>query len=179
MLSSVLKGRSNLHCVQVTMYLNSPEIVVQPSVNDLKKVLGRLARNQVESSKPFVRWMSGTCIETPEVRGASDDDEPFVHTFFTDVSQNPQIVKTMLNLTQSTQKVIFGITRSATSHICCLRFRCFCSGVHRIWQKTTCCQSCSMRICTNYASSLESHTACSDSTLSTCQPCFYMKTVCH
>ena len=93
------------------MYLNSPEIVVQPSVNDLKKVLGRLARNQVESSKPFVRWMSGTCIEAPEVRGASDDDEPFVHTFFTDVSQNPQIVKTMLTLTHSTQKVIFGITR--------------------------------------------------------------------
>ena len=93
------------------MYLNSPEIVVQPSINDLKKVLGRLARNQVECSKPFVRWMSGTCIETPEVRGASDDDEPFVHTFFTDVAQNPQIVKTMLTLTHSTQKVIFGITR--------------------------------------------------------------------
>ncbi len=107
-----------LSSMQVTMYLNSPEIVVQPSVNDLKKVLGRLARNQVESSKPFVRWMSGTCIETPEVRGASEDDEPFVHTFFTDVSQNPQIVKTMLNLTQSTQKVIFGITRSAASCIC-------------------------------------------------------------
>ena len=87
------------------MYLNSPEIVVQPSVNDLKKVLGRLARNQVESSKPFVRWMS------PEVRGASDHDDPFEHTFFTDVSQNPQIVKTMLTLTHSTQKVIFGITR--------------------------------------------------------------------
>lgn len=97
--------------LQVVMYLNSPEIVVQPSVNDLKKVLGRLARNQVESSKPFVRWMSGTCMETPEVRGVSDDDEPFVHTFFTDVSQNPQIVKTMLTLTHSTQKVIFGITR--------------------------------------------------------------------
>ena len=97
------------------MYLNSPEIVVQPSINDLKKVLGRLARNQVECSKPFVRWMSGTCIETPEVRGATDDDEPFVHTFFTDVSQNPQIVKTMLTLTHSTQKVIFGITRSGIS----------------------------------------------------------------
>ena len=97
--------------LQVTMYLNSPEIVVQPSINDLKKVLGRLARNQVECSKPFIRWMSGTCIETPEVKGASDDDEPFVHTFFTDVSQNPQIVKAMLTLTHSTQKVIFGITR--------------------------------------------------------------------
>lgn len=95
--------------------------MVQPSVNDLKKVLGRLARNQVESSKPFVRWMSGTCIEAPEVRGASDDDEPFVHTFFTDVSQNPQIVKTMLTLTHSTQKVIFGITRycQMTSEMSC------------------------------------------------------------
>lgn len=99
------------------MYLNSPEIVVQPSINDLKKVLGRLARNQVECSKPFVRWMNGTCVDTPEVRGATDDDEPFVHTFFTDVSQNPQIVKTMLTLTHSTQKVIFGITRLVASQI--------------------------------------------------------------
>ena len=110
--SSISSINADAQCaLQVVMYLNSPEIVVQPSVNDLKKVLGRLARNQVEGSKPFVRWMSGTCIETPEVRGASDDDEPFVHTFFTDVSQNPQIVKTMLTLTHSTQKVIFGITR--------------------------------------------------------------------
>ncbi len=93
------------------MSLNAPEIVVQPSINDAKKVLGRLARNLVECSKPFVRWMDGTCIEAPEIRGAAEDDEPFVHNFFLDVSQNPQIVKTMLALTHSIQKVIFSFNR--------------------------------------------------------------------
>lgn len=97
--------------LQVAMSLNAPEIVVQPSINDAKKVLGRLARNLVECSKPFVRWMDGTCIEAPEIRGAAEDDEPFVHNFFLDVSQNPQIVKTMLALTHSIQKVIFSFNR--------------------------------------------------------------------
>lgn len=82
-------------------------------MNDLKKVLGRVARNLVECSKPFVRWMDGSCIETAELRGSAEEDEPFVHNFFLDVSQNPQIVKTMLTLTHSIQKIIFSINRCA------------------------------------------------------------------
>lgn len=109
-------GNSNLRLVlfvlfQITMSLNNPEVVVQPSANDVKKVLGRLARNLVECSKPFVRWMDGTCLETPEIPAAAEDEEPFLHSFFWDVSQNPQIVKAMLTLTHSIQKVIFSINR--------------------------------------------------------------------
>lgn len=36
----------------------------------LSKILGRVVRGLIESSKPFVRWMDGTCIEAPEQRSA-------------------------------------------------------------------------------------------------------------
>ena len=61
-----------------------------PQVN---KALGRLVRSLVESTKPFVRWMDGTSIETPEQRGASEDDEPIVFTFYWDVAANPSVCR--------------------------------------------------------------------------------------
>lgn len=44
----------------------APEVVVSPSTSEASKQLGRLLRNLVESAKPFVRWMDGTCAEAPE-----------------------------------------------------------------------------------------------------------------
>lgn len=45
----------------------------------------------MESTKLFVRWMDGTCSETPEQRGPNEDDEPVVFTFYWDVAANPQV----------------------------------------------------------------------------------------
>jgi dynein heavy chain len=61
------------------MHLVNPEVVVQPSAHDIKKMINRLAKGIVESGKPFVRWMDGTCLEAPEIPGPTKDDEPFVH----------------------------------------------------------------------------------------------------
>ncbi len=52
--------------LQVALLLLPPEVVVTPSSAEVGRQLGRLLRNVVESSKPFVRWMDGTCIEAPE-----------------------------------------------------------------------------------------------------------------
>ena len=76
-------------------------MVVNPSVQEVNKLLGRLVRSLVESTKPFVRWMDGTCIETPEQRVGNEDDEPVVFTFYWDVAANPQVIRcdiTILNL---------------------------------------------------------------------------------
>ena len=71
------------HCqLQVAVHLRAPEVVVQPSLNDIKRTLMRLARLAVESSKAFVRWMDGTCIPCPEQPSVSEDEEPFVHSFY-------------------------------------------------------------------------------------------------
>ncbi|GMH41526.1 hypothetical protein BSKO_09436 [Bryopsis sp. KO-2023] len=99
---------------KVSMSLNNPEIIVQPPVSEVNKLLGRLVKNIVESTKPFLRWMNGTCIETPEqTRG--DDEEPIVFTFYWDVAANPQVIKTMLTLNHSIQKAISGINRYVES----------------------------------------------------------------
>ncbi len=76
---------------KVTFSLQNVDVVVQPPMTEVNKALGRLVRSLVESTKMFVRWMDGTCIETPEQRGATDDDEPIVFTFYWDVAANPQV----------------------------------------------------------------------------------------
>eukprot|EP00899_Mesostigma_viride_P018540 jgi/Mesvir1/26688/Mv20468-RA.1 len=91
--------------------LSAPEIIVQPPVSEVTKFLGRLVRNIVECARPFVRWMDGTCIETPEQKPAHEEDEPIVFTFYWDVSANPQVIKSMLTLNHTIQKTFGGINR--------------------------------------------------------------------
>lgn len=40
----------------------------------------QLGKSIVESSKLFVRWMHGSCLECPP-QFSSDDEEPFVFSF--------------------------------------------------------------------------------------------------
>ena len=82
-----------------------------PRLVQVNKTLIRLVRSLVESTKSFMRWMDGTCVETPEQKGHSEDDEPMLYTFYLDVAANPTVIKSTLQLTQSIQKVINGITR--------------------------------------------------------------------
>ncbi|KAL6757976.1 dynein heavy chain, N-terminal region 1-domain-containing protein, partial [Haematococcus lacustris] len=109
--NAVARQRRPPPLFKITVSLQSSDIVVQPPVAEVNKALGRLVRSLVESTKPFVRWMDGTCIETPEQKGANDDDEPVVFTFYWDVAGNPQVIKSMLMLNQSIQRAISGINR--------------------------------------------------------------------
>lgn len=43
--------------------------------------------------------------------GPTEDDEPYVHSFYDDVSQNPQIVRAMLGVTHGIQKAVSGLAR--------------------------------------------------------------------
>ncbi|GLI59150.1 hypothetical protein VaNZ11_000978 [Volvox africanus] len=109
------EGQRRPPLFKVTVSLQSVDVVVQPPMAEVNKALGRLVRSLVESTKSFVRWMDGTCVETPEQRGASDDDEPIVFTFYWDVAANPQVIKTMLQLNQSIQKAISSVNKYTES----------------------------------------------------------------
>lgn len=85
------KGVKKPPLFKITFSLQNVEIVIQPPMNEVNKALGRLVRSLVESTKSFVRWMDGTCIETPEQKGTNEDDEPVVFTFYWDVAANPQV----------------------------------------------------------------------------------------
>jgi dynein heavy chain len=87
--------------------LNGKDIVVSPTLQDIYKFLSKSVKHLVESAKFFVRWMHLTCKETdPQV--VNEDEEPVVFSFYTDVAQNPHVIKMMVSLNQSIQRV-FGI----------------------------------------------------------------------
>jgi len=98
---------------KVAFSLQNVEIVVSPPMNEVNKQLGRVVRSLVESTRSFVRWMDGTCVEAPELKGASEDDEPVVYTFYWDVAGNPNVIKAMLLLNQTIQRAINGVNKYA------------------------------------------------------------------
>lgn len=53
-------------------------------------------------TKLFVRWLSGSCIEAlpQKVEG---EDEPYVFSFFTDLSANPDIIE-LVQMVQGNMK---------------------------------------------------------------------------
>ncbi|XP_073386148.1 dynein-1-alpha heavy chain, flagellar inner arm I1 complex isoform X3 [Physcomitrium patens] len=96
---------------KVSCYLNHPDVVVQPAILDITKILARMVRNTVDCLKSFIRWMDGTCLETPEQKIGAEDDVPYLFTFYNDVASNPQIIKSILTLNNMIQKAIQGIQK--------------------------------------------------------------------
>lgn len=52
--------------------------------------------------------MDGSCIETPP-QAISEDDEPVTFSFHTDISANPQVIKTALIINQSIHRSFSSI----------------------------------------------------------------------
>ncbi|KAG9351776.1 hypothetical protein JZ751_023027 [Albula glossodonta] len=82
--------------VRVDTILSPPEIMLQPKNCEVYKLIMHCVGDCVESTKKFVRWMDGTCIEcSPQV--VESDDEPVVFSFYNDMSQVPQTVHRVLS----------------------------------------------------------------------------------
>lgn len=60
---------------QVVSSLSAPEVVISPSFNDINRIISKIQKIIVESTQPFVRWMNGTCVETPP-QMVGEDEEP-------------------------------------------------------------------------------------------------------
>ena len=106
-----------LPLISVTAEMSPPNLItVTPNIQDIYKLLSKLLRNIPESSKHFIRWMAGTCIECSAINvsgtaGISGDEEVILYTFYDDLSKNPLIVPLMLTVTQSIQKTIHQVDR--------------------------------------------------------------------
>jgi hypothetical protein len=61
-------------------------------------------------TKSFVRWMNGTCIETPPQK-IEGEDEPYVFTFFTDISTNPEVIDVVQTIQTSMKNTLTTLTR--------------------------------------------------------------------
>jgi dynein heavy chain, axonemal len=102
--------------LQVRLSLSNPEVIVSPTIHDMSKLLTKVWRNIVESTKFFVRWMDGTCVETPEQRIGREDEEQFVFSFFSDVQINPLVIKMILSLEQPIRKAVSAVRACVSLH---------------------------------------------------------------
>ena len=106
----------SLPLIAVTAEMSPPSVIaVTPNIQDIYKLLSKLLRNIPESSKHFIRWMAGTCIDCSPISVGSStvggDEEVILYTLYDDLSKNPLIVPLMLTVTQSIQKTIHAVDR--------------------------------------------------------------------
>lgn len=63
-----------------------------PPVKEAQKLLQAFVKNVAESSRSFVRWMDGTCLEMPDQRPKGDTDgEQLVMQFSSEVLRLQQV----------------------------------------------------------------------------------------
>jgi dynein heavy chain len=89
---------------KVLVTLHGKDFVVSPPMNEVDKILSKALRNMAESARMFWRWMHGTCIRC-EPQVIHEDDDPFIFSFYQDISNNPQVINLSLTLASQTQRV--------------------------------------------------------------------------
>lgn len=95
---------------QVETLLAPPDVVLHPQANEVYKLTLQCVRDCVEGSKLFVRWMNGTCIETPPQK-VEKEDELFVFSFFSDISVNPVVIDYVQTIQNNIKSTLTNMTR--------------------------------------------------------------------
>ncbi|XP_071619148.1 dynein axonemal heavy chain 10 isoform X2 [Heliangelus exortis] len=99
---------ANVPLFQTEAVLSAPEIILQPSASKIDKMTAQCVRDCVEVTKHFVRWMHGTCIECPPQHVKEDEVSTF--SFYSDVSQNPLVVKQAVLITQNVHSLLASLS---------------------------------------------------------------------
>lgn len=78
--------------LQLKTSLQNGDVIMVPPIKEAQKLLQALVKNVAESSRSFVRWMDGTCLEMPDQRPKGDiDGEPLIMHFSTEVLHMQQV----------------------------------------------------------------------------------------
>uniref|UniRef100_A0A3P8UAE7 Dynein axonemal heavy chain 10 n=1 Tax=Amphiprion percula TaxID=161767 RepID=A0A3P8UAE7_AMPPE len=106
--SMTLMGNTALF--QIDAILSAPKIVLQPQSNEIYWLIMQCVRDCIESTKQFVRWMHGTCIECPPQR-VGGEDEFVTFSFYSDIWQHPQINESTMTVSQNIQRLLLSVDR--------------------------------------------------------------------
>ncbi|NWH62014.1 DYH10 protein, partial [Geococcyx californianus] len=98
----------NVPLFQTEAILCVPEIIFQPKASEIEKMTVQCIQDCTEVTKHFVRWMHGTCIACPPQRVKKD--EVITFSFYSDVSQNPLIMKQAAVITQNVHKLLASLS---------------------------------------------------------------------
>lgn len=105
-------GRPGQPLFNVTVSLINPELHSSPNPAAIKTTATRLWQNVLNTTKQFVRWMDGTCIECrPCKMGASADgqeEDEFVYSYYLDAQYEPQLGKVFPMIDRILMKTLKG-----------------------------------------------------------------------
>ena len=92
--------------------LTGSDIVLRPAITEIQKLVLQSLRDAIEGTRSFVRWMDGTCIETPP-QNNPDSDEPYIFTFHSDILPLPSVTEVCLQIMDNLQKMLLNCIRIA------------------------------------------------------------------
>ncbi|XP_068610937.1 dynein axonemal heavy chain 10 [Brachionichthys hirsutus] len=99
---------------RVDVFTSAPSLVLQPSHKEMRSLIEQCLQNCVNSTKNFVRWMCGTCIECPPLR-VEGEEHLFTITFGKDMWQHPLITDSCDRVFQNIKQLL-GSVNPALSH---------------------------------------------------------------
>lgn len=83
---------SHLLLLQLKTSLQNGEVIMVAPIKEAQKLLQAYVKNVAESSRSFVRWMDGTCLEMADQRPKGDTDgDPLVMHFSSEVIRMQQV----------------------------------------------------------------------------------------
>nr|XP_057927446.1 dynein axonemal heavy chain 10-like isoform X3 [Doryrhamphus excisus] len=103
--NAVLMTRTPLF--RVDAILSPPRILLQPKIIEINRLLMQCVRDCVDSTKEFVRWMNGTCVECPPQHVSGDD--LVIFSFFDEVCHHPKINESGLAVSQNIQQLLLSV----------------------------------------------------------------------
>ncbi|XP_061762564.1 dynein axonemal heavy chain 10-like [Nerophis ophidion] len=92
---------------RIDAILSPPRILLQPRINEINRLLMQCIRDCVDSTKEFVRWIHGTCVECPPQHVGADDLVTF--SFFDEIYNHPKINDSALALSQNIQQLLVSV----------------------------------------------------------------------
>ena len=97
---------------QMVEFTSLQDIVLSPATNEIQKLMLQTLRDTVDGAKYFIRWLDGTCIETPSQQNP-DSDEPYLFTFHADILPVPALTEICLSIMENIQKILLNTTKIA------------------------------------------------------------------
>ncbi|KAI9102678.1 dynein heavy chain and region D6 of dynein motor-domain-containing protein [Phlyctochytrium arcticum] len=104
------EARRSVPLFKVSASLSAPEIIISPLSAEIYKMMVNLARSIIDSTKQFHRWMNGTCITTPPQK-ISEDEDPIIFSYHSDVVANQTIVTMIGALNGSITKTFSNLNK--------------------------------------------------------------------
>uniref|UniRef100_A0A7S2K9S5 AAA+ ATPase domain-containing protein n=1 Tax=Leptocylindrus danicus TaxID=163516 RepID=A0A7S2K9S5_9STRA len=99
-LSGIFRSVNLPPICRLRVNLTGKDLILVPSAADISKQMNCCIKKIFKASEYFVRWMSGSCLETqPQVITRSDrNEQEFIYSHFDEVSQNYVVMNALTRL---------------------------------------------------------------------------------